>query len=375
MIYRRQIFLSTARLTFLATSSLVFLFLLGNAVRDALQLFVGGRMDVFFLLRMLLTFVPAAFAYALPIGTVLAVLAIMGRMAANGEILALETAGLSRLRMAVPVVLWSCLCCAVALWATLFVAPSATYGYKRQLQEFICRDPIRFLRPHTFVREFPNCIIYAGGRSGQALTNLHIWELGDGPIPETVLHAANGEFSMGDGGASLNILLRNGFMERLGAGKGAKIMNFDKFSFRVECDKIFSDGTVLEKKLRHMTLFELVAARGTWSSGAQSTEMGGDERRRMDRNMVNFTIQQNISTAFAIVPLSIIAFHMALRMGRRETSMNGVVAVGLCLAYYSISMAISWLQGAGSIRADWLVWAPNAILLALSIALFRRKFN
>jgi lipopolysaccharide export system permease protein len=376
MIYSRQIFFSTARLTFFATASLVLLFLAGNAIRDAFQLFVGGKIDALFLLRTLITFIPAAFAYALPIGTVLAVLASMGRMAADGEILALETAGLNRFRMAIPIIAWSCICCAIAFGATLFAAPYAAYSYKRQLQEYIRRDPIRFLRPHTFIRDFPNCIIYAGGRKGAEMTNLHIWEIGPDAIPKTILHAARGEFSMDKSGKTIIVLLHEGFMERIAFGRPGKTMNFDNFSFNLDCDKIFSRAKIPEKRLRYMTLFELIAARNAWTSTATTTEGGGtDGQRRRDRNTVNFAIQQNISTAFAIIPLSLIAFHMALKFSRRETATNGAIAIGLCMAYYSLSIAISWLQNSVHLRADWIIWMPCAALLAIAAALFSAKFH
>ena len=375
MIYSRQIFFSTAAATIFATISLALLFLAGNAIRDAMQLFIGGKIDILFLLRTLITFVPAAFAYALPIGTVIAVLSVIGRMAADCEIIALETAGLSKARMAAPVFAWSCICCAIAFGATLFAAPYATYSYKRQLQEYIRRDPIRFLRPHTFIRDFPNCIIYAGGRSGPAMTNLHIWEIGPGAIPKTVLHAASGEFSMGDDDLSLRVQLRDGFMEYITVDGPGKTMSFDNFLFRIDCDRIFSEEQVSEKRLRYMTLFELIAARDSWSPSGTISGERSDEQRRRDRNVVNFAIQQNISTAFAIIPLSLIAFHMALKFSRREASINGAIAIGLCMAYYSVSIAISWMQGSSCVRADWIIWTPCLCLLAIAAWLFGGNFH
>ncbi|MDR0678654.1 MAG: LptF/LptG family permease [Puniceicoccales bacterium] len=367
MLYRRHIFFSVFGTALCTIGAFLLLFLAGNAFRDLLGLLAGGRVGITLLLRTLWTFLPFAFAYALPLGAVLAVLATIGRMAADGEILALEAAGVSRWQIAVPIFALACLGCLLSLSVTLFAAPRALYGYRRQLQEFVLREPQRFLRSGQFVREFPGRIFYAGGGDEKMLTDLHIWDLGPDGEPVALLRAARGEFLPPSPGAVLRILLRNGSLESIG-GSDRSTLHFEEFALNFTEEQSLSGGQSLQKGIRHMNLFELIAARGSPAS-----EESGPEQRRRSRMAVNFTIQQNLAMAFSIIPLSLIAFHLAARLRRRETALNGLLAIFLCLTYHFISVALSWLRDVPAIRPDFLIWVPNGVLLFLSAGLFFRR--
>ncbi|MDR0340022.1 MAG: LptF/LptG family permease [Puniceicoccales bacterium] len=367
MLYRRHIFFSVLGAALCCIGAFALLFLAGNAFRDLPGLLAGGKVGLALLLRTLWTFLPFALAYAFPLGMVLGVLATIGRMAADGEILALEMAGASRWRIAMAVFVLSCLGCLLSLSTTLFVSPRALYGYRRQLQEFIFQEPQHFLRSGQFVREFPRRILYASGGSEKTLTNLHIWELGPDGAPIAMLRAARGELLPPLPEAALRILLKNGFLENFN-GANRSILRFREFSLALTEEQLFPEGKPFQKGIRHMNLFELIAARDSLVP-----KESDPERRRQNRMTVNFTIQQNLAMAFSVIPLSLIAFHLAARLRRRETALNGLLAILLCLAYYFASVILSWLRDVPAVRPDFLIWIPNGVLLLLATALFLRR--
>jgi lipopolysaccharide export LptBFGC system permease protein LptF len=367
MLYRRHIFFAVLWTAACATCGFVLLFLACSAFRDLSDSLGSGNVGFALLLRTLWTFLPFAFAYALPLGAVLAVLAAIGRMAADGEILALETAGVSRRRIALPIFAFACLCGFISLAVTIFAAPRALYGYRRQLREFVFREPHRLLQPGHIVREFPGRILYAGGKRENALTNLHIWELDSDGEPTTLLRAARGEFLPPASAGALRILLKDGLLEKLD-GLDRPALHFGKFSLALAEEQLFPTGHFFQKSIKHMNLFELIAARRTLLLSE-----GHPELRRRECMAISFTIQQNLSMAFSVIPLSLIAFHLAARLRRREMALNGLVAIFLCLSHYFVATVLSWLRDSPATRPDCLIWAPNALLLFFAGSLLLKK--
>jgi lipopolysaccharide export system permease protein len=370
MLYRRHIFFETLRASLGATGFFVGIFLAGNAVKDVLQLVASGKMGPLLLLQTLLTLLPSVFSYALPLGMVTAVLLVFGRMSDRNEFLILQVAGLTPARIASPVLLLALLGSALALAVNLFFAPRALHAYRQRLQSTLVRDPLRLLQPQQFIREFPGHILYAGGRDGDALINLNIWEFDGQDRLAGFLHAGRGTFSQAPDSGSLRLDLERGSVERGGSRAGPTTLHFREFSLHLPLERLFSGPGDGQKSLKHRDLWELLAALdGRTPDGSPPLERTPAEIRRA-RIAVSFALQQRLAMALSVLTLSLLALPLALRVHRSETSANGALALLLALAYYFSMALLSWLQDSPTLRADVLIWLPNAVCATLGSLLF-----
>ena len=81
-----------------------FVLLLGNILKDVLDLLASGRASLLLVGRSILLLIPFALAFALPIGMLTAALLVFGRLSADGEITALRAGGISLVSSVAPVV-------------------------------------------------------------------------------------------------------------------------------------------------------------------------------------------------------------------------------------------------------------------------------
>jgi lipopolysaccharide export system permease protein len=128
----------------------------------------------------------------------------------------------------------------------------------------------------------------------------------------------------------------------------------------------------VRQKLPWMTYGELRAEQARL---AAQTVPPGDEQRKQharDQMKVTLTIQEKFNTALAVLSFALLAIPLGIKVSRRETSANLVVAVLLALGYYFLTTAVSWIDRHPEYRPDLLLWLPNAIFLSLGVWLFSR---
>ena len=105
------------------------------------------------------------------------VLLTLGRLSADSEITAMRAAGLSVWRIARPVVLLGVLGTVLGLYMNFEAMPRARTQYQRELAETVRSNPLSFVVPRTFIRDFSDRVIYVGDKQGNVLSEVWVWEL------------------------------------------------------------------------------------------------------------------------------------------------------------------------------------------------------
>ena len=106
-------------------------------------------------------------------GTLIAV----GRLAADHEITAMKSAGLSLYHIAAPVFLIALVAMVFGVLVNLHYGPQSRLAYKQLLASAISENPLGFIEAKRFIHEFPGYVIYMGAREGQQMQDFWIWEL------------------------------------------------------------------------------------------------------------------------------------------------------------------------------------------------------
>ena len=112
------------------------------------------------LFQVLVNALPGTLITILPLSITIGILLGLGRLAADNEIAALKSAGISILRLFPPVLLLGILGAGVSLICTLYLIPRGISENMRLTEEAIVTHPAAGLEEHTFFDSLKDLIIY-----------------------------------------------------------------------------------------------------------------------------------------------------------------------------------------------------------------------
>jgi lipopolysaccharide export system permease protein len=390
-ILDRYIFKSVLFTCLAAAAVFVFILMLGNVVRDLLSLVLSGQLGASTFIRLTLLLAPFAVSYALPMGILTGVLLSLGRLSADSEITAMRANGMSLSRIARPVLILGALGAACGLYVNFNSMPWARVEYDKELSEVMHANPRAFLLPKTFIRNFPNKVLYFEKEEQGELKDVWIWDLDNQQRVVRFSRSESGRISFDTASGGLIVTLDHAQT----ATPDPKARDPEDFSLPMatpsmdRLDLFFSLERYFSEaggrhKAQWMTYGELQVARrriadiesgrvalGPADAALVEPPLGPKELARAAMKLA-FTVQDKISIAIAVFAFALIGVPLGIKVSRRETSANLAVAVVLALGYYFLTVMISWLDEHPEYRPDLLVWAPNLILIGLGLWLFRR---
>lgn len=372
----RYLFKSVLGSCLAAVGLFSFVLILGNAIRDLLTYVLAGQIPLTVFAELLLLLVPYVISYALPMGMLTGVLLTLGRLSADSEITAMRAAGLSVWRIARPVVLLGVLGTVLGLYMNFEAMPRARTQYQRELAETVRSNPLSFVVPRTFIRDFSDRVIYVGDKQGNVLHEVWVWELDAQQRVQYVIRAASGRIDYDAEDNALLITLTHAQVETRSTAqpedfsKPPLVGTFDKTDeVRLPLDAIFA-RTTFRQKLKWMTFAQLRAEEARLANLTVPPEQQAEHARTIMK--VRLTVQEKLQNALAMLSFALIGIPLGIRVSRRETSANLGVAVALSLGYYFLTVMVNWLDRQPAYRPDLLFWLPNVFFLLIAWRLFRR---
>ncbi|MDX2188026.1 MAG: LptF/LptG family permease [Opitutaceae bacterium] len=340
-----------------------------NMLRDLLAYFLDGRLPVLLFLKLSWLLFPYVVTYALPMGMLLGVLLVLGRMSADNEITAMRAAGLSVARICAPLYLLAILGAGFALFINFKVMPEARVAYHAQFDQTIRSTALDFIKPQTFVRNLlPNKVLYVGAKEGDTLKNFWLWESDPQGRVIRVWHADEAKPRFEAEEATVELELANARFENRddknpeSTRQPPLTATFHDTKLKFSLEHALGKATV-RRKLDWMTWDQLWAERRRLKAeGAPRTQI----------LKVDLTLHQKITSAIAVFAFTVLAIPLGIRAQRKETSANLGIAVGLVLAYYILTVAVGWLDRVPKARPDLLLWAPIFLFIGLGVFLMRR---
>lgn len=385
-LINRYIFRQVFFTTFAAVSIFVFVLVMGNLVKGQIaDLLASGRLGLGLFAYLTAILIPGVIPYALPAGLLTGVLLVLGRLSAQNEITALKSAGISLWRICAPIFLIGLLGTVFACMIGFYYAPLADTAVKKTLADVVRADPLRYIQPRVFIKDFPGFVIYVQERRGDQLHQLHLWELNEHGQVIREVNARWGEVTYNYDDGNIQMTVHDGTAEARNTGDpenfsdNRPILSFDKAEFALSLDQILGTREV-HRKLSFMTLQELLALRADTlkPAPAQIEAAGGEEltaytdRQFRDRIRIQYTIQEKIAFSFGVLSLCCMAIPLGIKASRTETMANFVLAVILFIVYYFGLTMVSWLRDLPHWRPDILVWVPNLIFQAIGLWFLRR---
>lgn len=347
-----------------AVAVFLFVFLSGNAIRDAVRMLADGQITVRLFFEIIGMMVPYVGIYALPLGFLAGVLLALGRLSANREILAMKACGMSVWSIAAPIFLLALLGCLFSAWFNNDLGPRNKGAYREKLANSLEEDPLRFFKGGSFIRDFPGYIVFVREREGDEMRGFRVWEVDDQGRVTLFVRAESARVEFSREEATLLLTLRGGSLEqrepsarydappRIGA-----MVAFEEFPVRLELGGLLADASRFSDKPSYLTFGELV------ERIAEDPEAAAPYR---------IQLQQNFAMSVSILSLAIVAVPLGIRVGRKETLANLGLALGLALLYYFLVTVATWFAERPEWHPELLLWIPNLLYLGFGLWLMRR---
>lgn len=372
-LLQRHIFASVAGACLAAVSLFAFVLIAGQGLRDLLGYVVAGQIHPETALRLLGLLLPYVAVYALPIGLLTAVLLVLGRMSSQQEITAMRAAGLSLGFIARPIWLIAAGAAVLSLALNFYVMPAARTEYRATLVAAVRQNPLNFIVPRTFVRDFPGFVVYVGERRGAELKDFWLWEVDAQKRVLSVARARTGEIDFREEDNRLVLTLRDVSVEARERerpedfSKPQPVGNSDSMTVDLRLDGLFRPLRV-GTKTNWMTLDQLLARRAELSAkGASATAA---EKTELTRVVV--TLSEKAAASLAVLAFGLVAVPLGIKVSRKETSANLGIAVALVLGYYFLAALTGMLERSPQLRPEIWVWVPPLVYVVAGAWLFRR---
>jgi lipopolysaccharide export system permease protein len=244
---------------------------------------------------------PYVISYALPMGVLMGVLLVLGKMCARGEYTAYRASGVSIGYLSAPIWVFALLGVMLLMAINFYYAPNARGSYYTTMAQTIRSDPLRFILPQTFVKEFPGYILYARERDEKILRDFWIWELDEHNRPLKLVRAREGTLNYVPEDDSLTLDLKDGFSELRDQKNPDDLktvrptLSFDHANVKLTLNRLLTG----EKKggLSVLTLNKLVELE---KDQKIKTKQSNEREDKKMLAQVRFQIQQNFAFAFVL---------------------------------------------------------------------------
>jgi lipopolysaccharide export system permease protein len=354
--------------------------LLGNVIKEILQLLVNRQATLGVALHGILLLIPYVLAFSLPIGMLTAALLVFGRFSADQELTAARASGISLVSLITPVLLLSVAVSGLCAWLNFDIAPACRTAYRGLLFSAQSSRPASLLRSGETVpvgdymvfvskvdkdeTNLENVIVSQWARDGE----LKQWA--KGPTGTLTRDSVHHQIVLTIHDASAWENTTNGPEPKAG-GELPLTINTDEqakaFLTIPDSDKTFSQ---LRQKLRDLERpLDAPIPRG--DAGGKSAKARSEMKHMVqDETMpVMVYMHREVAFSFACIGFTLIGIPLGIRAHRRETSVGVATALVLMLIYYSfVVLAQAW-QNHPERAPCVIVWLPNFIFQAVGAVL------
>ncbi len=335
---------------FLVGASAFLVILVGDILYVLAEYLARGQVPLWALLRLFFYKLPHMLVITFPVSTLLATLLGVGRLAKDGEIVALRMAGLPLVRVFVPVVGFGLAVSALSFCVNEYLTPLANRKADELVRRTIFREVFPNVKQDVFFRGPQNRYFYVRqvDYTNRVLQGVMVYELG-GSFPRLITAK---RATMGEG----VWLLEDGVVREVDdSGFTTYEAGFQRLVLRVEVD---AQGLLLQQK----TPNEMSAAELRQHMD-QLRQTGADPQPLAVDYYFKFAAPvAALIFAFMSAPLGLVAAR-----GGHYTGVGAAIA--LVFAYYAImSTARAWAK-AGALHPFLGAWAANLAFLLVGLLL------
>lgn len=337
---------------------------LGNLFKQIQPLLVQQGAPPELVLRFVISVLPLSLMYTIPWGFLSAVLLVFRKLSVNQEITSFRVAGLSLVRLSVPVFVIGALLSALSLWMNIKVVPNSKADMFQLVYEQATRDPDSLLKPGVVQGEFGGDgsdvkKLLIEGKDGKWVEGFNCYLLpaaGDKSGDVTFVHAKRAALSVIEGKRQLSVKLEEAYFETR-SPDGNVDSAFAGFAEPLVLDlKNPSQRKLKANSMSNEQIRHEIATNSTINK-SRKVKMQTEITTRYSLSMACFAF------AFVAVPLG-------LQSRRRDTSFGLVMSLLIGMGYFLMMMLADNFKT--NEAATMMLWAPNVVCVLLGLFLFRK---
>jgi LPS export ABC transporter permease LptF len=333
----------------------VYVFWFANIFVLAADYLINKGAPPFLILRFLVARMPQATPMAFPFACLFGALLAFGRLAADNEISAMRTSGISFLRICRTPLVFGLAMFLVSFGVNEKIAPAAVDVSTRTFYQIVYRTATLPIEPHIF-RTDPatgkTFYIDSVDPDGRTMNNVMIFEQGHGSpfLDVTTARKAsieNGLIVLQD--AIQTRVLPNGTVQTLTvAARDISVPLPLGDSGEKFLSQAYNDPYAMDAK----TLADQIAFRKLTGSGG--SDLAGLE----------ITLAQKYALPFASFIAVLIALPLAVRFGKKGRTLGIALSVVVLFIYYILGAVGAAFGKNGALDPTLAVWLPNVIMAA-----------
>lgn len=337
---------------------------LGRLFQDSRMLLVDQKAPVELMFKFMLSILPFSLMFTLPWGFLTAVLLVFGKLSSNHEITAFRVAGMSLMRVALPVFVVGALLSGICLYLNVNVVPLAKATSAELLLEHVKKDPRSLLDPGKVQAQLKGGKkLFVEGKDGDdALEGFHFYQLKDERekgktkgLERAYVHASRATLVVDREKQQIRLRLLDAFAEAKQADGTEDVW----FSGAAEPLVLPYEWSMPRTRPNSMTNAEIRAK--------LKADVWGRKEKRVD---FSSEITRRYSFSMACFAFAFIAVPLGLNSRRKDTSTGLILSLLLGAGYFLFSVV------AGEVKSDegraFVLWLPNVMCILAGLFLFRR---
>ncbi|MFM8357036.1 MAG: LptF/LptG family permease [Verrucomicrobiota bacterium] len=343
----RYLLIQTLATLGLTVLTFTFILLLGNILKDVLDLMASGQASVGLVVEAILRLIPFALAFALPIGMLTAALLVFGRLSADNELTAIRASGLSLAWSVIPVISLSVVLSGVCLWFNGDLAPRCRVAFKELQYRAVRERGQQWLTGGRYL-EFGTLTLFAREINGSEMRDVLAYQVVDGRRQLDVW-APEAQLGPATNGLPGSITLKN-------------------------MQGLMWTGSEYQPVYAQSWPTNLAGFRAQESSRVKITDMTFGQLRQELRHRrseggpvtpILVQMHRQVSFSLACIGFTLVGIPLGVRAHRRETNIGIAIALGLLLVYYSFIIIGQALQTRPDLHPQWILWLPNGLFVGI----------
>ncbi len=296
-------------------------------------------------------------AQTLPFAFLIGALVGLGRLHADGELVALEASGVHPLRLLFPVLSVAVAFAAVAGSLSVFGAPEAQRGLSQALARIAAEHSSATLRAgvveHFGERELLAREVSADGRR---LRGVLLWN----PVAGEAMFAERAELASAGPGKTVAELAEVAILAA--PGNTHQLLRIERFR------------TELVRESETESLRKLVSDPLVMADFRTLIAIARDQDKPAEARLARAEAHRRLALPTSLVIFAALALALVLGSERSSRASAALWGVALTIVYYGLEQVAQGLLRFPSIPAPIAVWLPNAGFAALSLlGLWRRR--
>lgn len=362
-ILDRYLLTALGAATAMGVALLSLVLVLGNVFKEMLDLLINHNVPLETIFAFIAFVLPFSMTFTIPWGFLTAVLLVFGRLSADNEIIALRANGVSFSRIIIPVLGVALLLVAICLWINTEVAPRAQFSMLNSLFRIATSSPASMFQADEVVDQFPDRRIYVGGKEGDRMKNLVVFEIDDRGVPSKVVFAKTGTLTADNEHSRLLLRVEDAHFEQRDEHQADNV-------------DLIRQGITMKSGVFPMSLQKLLdqKRRGKPLSAHTLGELFQELAKPDCRRPLAYRVEiaKRFSLSLAALSFALIAVPLGITAHRKETSVGFALSIAVAFGYFFFIIIAETFRERPEAFPLLLIWLPNILFTGLGLWLFSR---